>query len=137
MSACSCLHFAWSPLNFLDVSLMAFTIFGKPAAIISWSTPSVLLLFSFCTSHCVHSDHPTVPNIIILLCALQCLLVLPFCYHTVLIPSSTSPGLVCLFWLFEMASLCVFLVSESLCRPGWLVYTNSEIPLPLPPKCWN
>lgn len=111
MSACSCLYLTWTSMCFLDVSLMVFTIFGKSAAIIS----STLLC-----PRPLPSAHPVVCTVIILLCALQCLLILPSCYHITLILSSNSLGFVCLFWLFQTGFLCMFLSSESLCRPGWL-----------------
>jgi hypothetical protein len=44
------------------------------------------------------------------------------------------------FW--HRVSLCSWLSWNSLCRPGWnselrTQFENSEIHLPLPPKCWD
>ena len=43
---------------------------------------------------------------------------------------------VCLFWFFKTGFLCI-----ALAVLGLTLYTrlalNSEIPLPLPPKCWD
>ena len=108
MSACSCLHFAWTSLCFLDVSLMVFTILGKSAAIISLSTPSVPFPSSFCTSHCAYRDHPAV-----------CTMMLYWYYLSAITLFSSLPlilrGLF-VFWLFKMGFLYVLLSSESLYR---------------------
>jgi hypothetical protein len=58
------------------------------------------------------------------------LLILPFCYHNVLIPSPNSPGFV-YFGFFKMGFLSVLLSSELLYRPWWL-WTQSPTCLCLP-----